>query len=114
MAIDNNSPQFSHIDMEKLASNIRAAGRGESHFKIQTKDRPPAIGRIHMAVEGGHISEEEGRDLNPKYDPSKKKHNQIMASNVRKHEKNPEGTRKKLREEYYRRKARKQGTNGGS
>jgi hypothetical protein len=98
MAQNSKSKQFEKIDLEKLSNNIKAAAKGNVSFKLQTRDLPPAIGRIHDAVEGGHITVEEGMDLNPNYNPENRKKNQMASSNIRQYEKNLDVTRKKLRE----------------
>jgi hypothetical protein len=64
-----------------LAARIREVGsrpvKPERDPKKGTH-RTPSIGRVHAALEGGHINLEEAQDLNPKYDPSKKLHNYTM------------------------------------
>jgi len=101
-------PQSSQMD--ELANNIRRVGG------VPTKQAPvdpkkhtratPDIGRIHNAVRGGHITEEEAVDLNPKYDPAKRNYNNIQSYKVNAKDRDPSGERAKHLAQQKKRKAR--------
>jgi hypothetical protein len=102
------------LQLNELANKIRVAGGkapqpahpavraavGGVHYK-------PALGNVHMAYEGGHINLEEAQDLNPKYDPSKKKQNTINAIQQRNMDNNPIAEKTKRREYHAKKKGRR-------
>jgi len=108
--------QSHNIDAMRSDLGTRVFGVSPSKFKsnsgrkLYPNDRgeghKPDIGRVHMAVQGGHISVEEGVDLNPKYDPAKKKYNDTQATKIRTYDRDPEGVKDKRRVIANRRKER--------
>ena len=105
------------FQLNELANRIREAGRVPTKPNVVGDPRhgvraTPDIGRIHIAVEGGHISAEEGADLNPRYKPENKRYNSTQASKIRARERDPEGERSKRHALYQKRKARL--NNGGN
>lgn len=107
-------PQESQMD--SLANNIRRVGgvptKQPAVDPKKSTRATPDIGRIHQAVEGGHITSEEGVDLNPKYNPSNKRYNSIQASKIKAKERDPSGERAKNLDLQNKRKARLK--NGGN
>ena len=93
------------LQLNDLANKIRAAG-GKASQPAHPAVRAafggvryrPAIGNVHMAYEGGHINLEEAQDLNPKYDPSQKKRNQINAIQQRNYDLDPIREKQKRRQ----------------
>ena len=101
---------LSSAQLNELANNIRVAGGKHLAPKgvaMQGVREKPALGNVHLAYTGGHINLEEAQDLNPKYDPSKKRENQIHAIQQRNVDKDPAGERAKRRESYSARKKKK-------
>ena len=92
------------LQLNELANKIRAAG-GKPGQPVHPAIRAsvgqrryrPAIGNVHLAYEGGHINLEEAQDLNPKYDPSQKKRNQLNAIQQRNYDLNPLQEKEKRR-----------------
>jgi hypothetical protein len=64
-----------------------------------------------MAVQAGHITAEEGMDLNPKYNPANKRYNSIQASKIKAKDRDPSGERSKNLALKNKRKARLSGGN---
>jgi len=92
------------LQLSELANRIRVAGGKDpqpAHPAVRAAmgnvHSRPALGNVHIAYEGGRINLEEAQDLNPKYDPSKKKQNQINAIQQRNNDKNPIGEKAKRR-----------------
>ena len=107
----SSHPKRKMLDSAQLnavADQVRAAGGKGSTPAIASVSvhTRPALGNVHMAYEGGHISLEEAQDLNPKYDPSKKRQNQINAIQQRNNDKNPIGEKAKRREFYVKKKGK--------
>jgi hypothetical protein len=58
------------VNLDRLASDIRAAGFGVK--KGVSPHKTPEQPLVHAAYKEGHIDLEQAKDLNPKYDPSKR------------------------------------------
>ena len=67
------SQHFTHARLQALANEIRVAGRKEpvEDTKPARNGGTPNLVDIHSAVLSGNITEEEGRNLSPKYTPNK-------------------------------------------
>jgi hypothetical protein len=89
----SRTPNLSDNDLNDLANKIRSVGgiapqaakrsnpKRNTHFK-------PAIGNVHLAYKGGHISLEEAQDLNPKYKPDSPS-NYVKAKQQQYYDENP-------------------------
>jgi hypothetical protein len=85
------------LQLNELANKIRAAGGKPSqpaHPSVKPRQKKviykPSLGNVHLAVQYGHINLEEAQDLNPKYDPSRKKFNSTQASKEKRFDRDPE------------------------
>jgi hypothetical protein len=69
------------IQLQALADAIRVSAGMPRKYTDPKKGthRKPSQARVHRAVKGGHITEEEAVDLNPKYDPSRIEYNKDIA-----------------------------------
>lgn len=96
-----DSAQLKAVANQVLVAGGKGPNPAIASGNVHTR---PALGNVHMAYEGGHINLEEAQDLNPKYDPSKKRENQIHAIQQRNSDKNPIGEKEKRRSYYAKRK----------
>jgi hypothetical protein len=69
------------IQLQAVADAVRVSAGMPRKYPNPKKGthRIPSQGRVHAAVKGGHITEEEAVDLNPKYDPSRTEYNNDKA-----------------------------------
>lgn len=78
--VDNS--YFEEIPNTSKPERVNVAGTPFSGTPIR---KEPSIGHVHQAVLAGHISEDEGKDLNPKYAPKKNRKGEYKPEQYAEH-----------------------------
>ena len=101
------------MQLNDLANDIRRAGgiapKPPHPSQAQNPKKgtrfTPDLGRVHIALTEGHITQEEAEDLNPKYATTPRKQLVIHAGQIKKFEKDPELAIRQRKARYAKRKA---------